>query len=82
MNYNSRLASQYLLVLLDMVHVEDEVRLEERMADAAVLPVWLPVLALAFTVDHASVDAKRFALNLETEKMFRNWKKRFREKLK
>ena len=67
----------YLLVLLDVVHVEDEVRLEERMADSAVLPVWLPVLALALTVDHARVDAKRFALNLEIEmKCFGNEKKR------
>ncbi len=42
-------------------------RLEEGMADAAMLPVWLPVLALALTVDHACVDAKRFALDLKRE---------------
>jgi hypothetical protein len=61
-----------------VIHVKDEVRLEERMADAAMLPVRLPVLALALTVDHASVNAKRFALNLKS--MFQNWKTRFRDK--
>jgi hypothetical protein len=50
--------SLYLLVLLNVIEVEDEVRLEERMAEAAVFPVRLPVLALALAVNHASVDAQ------------------------
>ena len=54
----------YLLILFDVVHVEDEVRLEERMADATMLPVWLPVLALSLTINHAGVNAKRLSLHL------------------
>jgi hypothetical protein len=58
--------SLYLLVFLNVIEVEDEVRLEERMAEAAVFPVRLPVLALALAVNHAGVDAQGFALNLVT----------------
>jgi hypothetical protein len=50
-----------------VIHVEDEVRLEEGMAEAAVLPVRLPVPALALAVDHAGVDAKRFTFNLQNK---------------
>jgi hypothetical protein len=50
-----------------VIHVEDEVRLEEGMAEAAVLPVRLPVPALALAVDHAGVDAKRFTFNLKNK---------------
>jgi hypothetical protein len=55
-----------------VIHVEDEVRLEEGMAEAAVLPVRLPVPALALTVDHAGVDAKRFTFNLQNTNYYEN----------